>query len=208
MKEALPKLLADLRSDYNLVYKDCLIQRDEFLELTNKYLRKSGQEPLEVSSANGWQDVESSLTLACEALENIAAKDKELKGSTGRMKAAYRTLCNHANDAQGFLSLIPSDFMCSSVLSGGLKVVFKAMEQSSCQRTAIYIALEELPSILIDRASSIQVFRGDEELHRRMSALYISVLKFLGYILKWFTRNPLSKSVLVLSTKMLILTHS
>jgi hypothetical protein len=158
----------------------------------NNYLQKRGQEPLIVNSKYAWEDVELSLSAACDAIVALAAKDKNATGFSARLRQGYQTLCNHAKDAQGFLSLIPSDVMGSSVLCGGLTIVFKALEQTGYQRTAVHMALEELPVILNDRVSYIKIHGHDEELHRRMAALYASVLRAMGLILKWLKANSLS----------------
>ncbi len=184
-------------SDRTSIYADCIAERDRFLALVNKYLVKRGQEPLRLQQVGDqdqlvtWEKVESTLSTACSSIEKLAFADDEARGFAARMRRGYHKLCDHASDARGFLSLIPSDFMGSSVLCGGLTVIFRAMEQVGYQRIAVYHALEELPVILNDKIAGLKVYEDDEELHRRMATLYVAVLAVLRCILEWFARSAL-----------------
>jgi hypothetical protein len=142
------------------------------------------------------------MQVACDAMEQAAAKGSksktgEPKGFTDRIRQGYRALCAHARDTKGFLELIPSDFMCSSVLCGGLKVLFLALEQSDEQNQLITAAMEAIPRILNDKAASIRIFSRDEELHRRLAGLYVAILDALRYMLSRFIKSSTSGSNLV-----------
>jgi len=182
---------------YEELYKESFEARDSFLETINKYLEKRGQPPLDIKTEHNWAEVEQSMKVACDAMEKAAIKDKK-KGETkatvtDRMRQGYRALCAHARDAQGFLELIPSDFMCSSVLCGGLKVIFSALEQTDNQLSAIRVAMEEIPKILNDKAASIKIFSEDEELHKRLATLYVAILGTLQFMLKRFVKSSTSE---------------
>ena len=159
----------------------------------NRYRQKRGQEPLGLDLANDWRAVEASLTQACDVLDQMADKDKEAKGFSRKIREAFRALCRNAGNAKCFIALIPSDFMCSSVLCAGLETLFSAMEHAGYHRCAVYKALERLPDILNDRAASLKILGEDDEMHRRMSNLYVATLKTLQTILRWFLKNSLSK---------------
>jgi hypothetical protein len=182
-------LEAPKQPDYSSIYADCFEAREEFLKTANEYLTKNGQQPLTLDSSQNWDEVLVSVTSACDTLEGLAAKDKEVKGFAGRMKKAYRTLCDNAGIGAGVINLIPSDQMYTAALCGGLKVIFAALQNAGYQRQAVYQALEDLPMILNDRAASIEIFSEDEELHRRMAALYVATLTAYRHILKYFIGN-------------------
>ncbi|KAK9420411.1 putative Fungal STAND N-terminal Goodbye domain-containing protein [Seiridium unicorne] len=177
--------------DFSAVYSECISARDEFLVAVNEYLTKNDQEPLPaiLSSSHGWDDVFISVSSACDTLERLAAKDKEVRGVAGRLKKAYRTLCKNAEIGAGFIGLIPNDQMYTAALCCGLKVIFNALQNAGRHRQTVFSALEELPLILDDRAASIDIYSDDEELHRRMAALYVATLKAYRTILQYFIGN-------------------
>lgn len=130
---------------------------------------------------------------ACDSLESAAARDKDTSGFVGKLKSAFRALCQRANIGLNFTNLVPSDLMCSSVLCGGLKMVFTALQQSSSYREDIYKAIEELPFIVNDHAAYIRIEKQDEELHRRNAALHVALFRLMECILSWFVKNSVCR---------------
>jgi hypothetical protein len=124
-------------------------------------------------------------------------KDKAARGFTGRLRKAYRALCRNTHSLSALVDQIPSDFMLSPVLCGGLKVIFLAMEHTGYHRQAVYDAIEEVPLALKDNAAYLSIFVDDEELHARMAAFYVALIRILQHILHWFLKNNFSAYYLV-----------
>ena len=121
----------------------------------------------------------------------MADKDSQAKpGFTGNMRKAFRKLCHNAGAGVNLVNLVPSDNYLS-VLCGGLKVIFMALQQTDHYRKDIYNALEDLPFILTDHAAMVELNRSDEELHRRVAALYTSLFKLMEAIFSWFLKGSL-----------------
>lgn len=165
------------------------------MESANRYLKKAGHQPLDLGTSNSWTDVEASVTGACQALEKMTSDDKGVKGFTGRLRKAYRVLCRNTNSLSAIVDQVPTDFMLSPVLRGGLRVIFLAMEHAGYHRQAVYDAMEEIPLTLKDNAAYLNIFIDDEELHSRMATFYVAIILTLRHILHWFLRNNFSTSV-------------
>lgn len=83
-------------------------------------------------------------------MEQLSSKDKTLSpGFTSKLKGRFRSLCTNAGAGTTLTNLVPTDSYCS-VLCGGLKIVFKAIEETGEYREEVYNALEEIPFILGD----------------------------------------------------------
>lgn len=133
--------------------------------------------------------MEDSAKRACEIFEQFAIKDKKLpSGFTGRMKTTFRSFCQRAEMGKTLISMIP-DESYTSVLCGGLKIIFTALEQSHQYRQEIYVALDNLNNLLKDLPSRLHLNNWDEELHHRMAVFYASVFKLLETICKWFLQR-------------------
>jgi hypothetical protein len=103
------------------------------------------------------------------------------------MKQAFRKLCSNAGAGTTLTNLVPTDSYCS-VLCGGLKIIFKALEETGRYREEVYNALEELPFILNDHASLVELHVTDEDLHRRVAAIYAAIYGLLEVIVDWFLK--------------------
>lgn len=148
---------------------------------------------LATTETHSWEEVEDSVTRACKALEALAAADKAATpGFTGKLRSRFRSLCSHAGAGSTLSQMVPSDSYFS-VLAGGLKVIFKALEQTGLYRQEVYAALEELPFILNDNAALLELHGQDEELHRRIAGLYAAIYKFMDVIISWFLKPSLGK---------------
>lgn len=179
-----------------MVYQECIPARDNLLATSNKYRQKLKLPPLTLTATHSWTEVERELQTACSSVEAAAGRDKELTGSVGKLRRAFRTLCQHASAGQTFVSLVPNDvFGFSSILCGGLKAIFTGLYQTALYREEVYRVLEDLPYILTDHSVPLNVslYNNDEELHRRTAALYVSVYKLVEHLLNWFIRNTFGK---------------
>ena len=154
----------------------------------NNYSKKLKQPALDLSRSCGWAEVEQSVQAACEKIEGLAVKDKDFSGSSGKLKRAFRSLCRTAGAGETLTALIPNDSY-TSVLCGGLKIIFSGLRETGIYRGEVYKALEDLPYILKDHAAHVKIYHQDKELHCRLASLYVAVFKLLNHILHWFLKN-------------------
>lgn len=160
----------------------------------NAYRKKTKQPLLDLTTSQNWTDVENSVQDACTGLEKLATKDKDMSGSLGKLKRAFRSLCRNAGAGQTAATLIPNDsFGFTSVLCGSLKAVFTGLRTTGMYRQEVYRTLEDLPSRLKDLAAEVKLHDRDEEVHRRAAALYVASFNLLNHILHWFVKNTWSE---------------
>ncbi|KAI1213012.1 uncharacterized protein F4807DRAFT_457098 [Annulohypoxylon truncatum] len=157
---------------------------------SSTHKQKRDQPLLKLGELNNWIDVENSMVSACNTLDTLSTKDHDTGGFSGKIKWAFRALCQKAEIGSTFVSMVPSEVPCSSVLCGGLKAVFTALERSHNYREDVYKAIEEIPYIINDHAVYIDIHAEDEELHRRSAALYVALFHLMQHILLWFVKNP------------------
>ncbi|KAI0902226.1 hypothetical protein F4806DRAFT_30250 [Annulohypoxylon nitens] len=176
--------------NYKELYSPCFAPANELILTANKYLKKRDQPLLKLGEINNWTDVENSMISACNTLDTLSAKDHDTSGFTGKVKSAFRALCQKAEIGTTFASMIPDEVPCSSVLCGGLKAMFTALEHSHNYREDVYKAIEDIPYIINEHAVYIDIHKDDEELHRRTAALYVALFQLMQHILLWFVKNP------------------
>lgn len=124
-------------------------------------------------------------------LEGLSEKDKTVSpGFTGKLKAAFRKLCEHAGAGTTLTNLVPTDSYCS-ILCGGMKVIFKALEETGRYRQEIYNAVENIPYILSDHTALLVLNSQDAELHNRTARLYRSIFQLMEIIVSWFLKSSL-----------------
>ncbi|RBR05569.1 hypothetical protein FVER53590_12917 [Fusarium verticillioides] len=164
----------------------------------NKLCVKKKLPSLNLAVAHSWTEVDQSVSDACEALEALSSEDKALKpGFTGKMKQAFRKLCDNAGSGVTIANLVPTDSYCS-VLCGGLKIVFKALEATGHYREEICTALEEIPFILNDNTALVKLNNMDVELHRRVAAIYAAIYALLEVIAGWFLKPSFNTGTRIL----------
>jgi hypothetical protein len=161
----------------------------------NELCAKRNIAPLDFAVAQSWDEVEQSVSQACEALEQLSSKDKTLSpGFTNKLKGRFRSLCTNAGAGTTLTNLVPTDSYCS-VLCGGLKIIFKALEETGKYREEVYNALEEIPFILDDNSALLDLYRDDGELHRRVASLYRAIYQLMEVIVDWFLKSSRGKSL-------------
>ncbi|XXH04126.1 hypothetical protein Hte_010538 [Hypoxylon texense] len=179
----------DTDLDYDQLYTICFSARDELLAAIRSYCEKRKLPALDLETNNNWNTVEESLTVACEALEAFAKKDKTLNGIPGRLKGAYLKLCKHAGVGDTLCSLIPEQFMCAPTLRGGLKMIFVALEQSHSYDEEVCRALEDIPFIINRHVPYMEMYRKNKDLHIFNASLHASIFRLLQLLLLWFTES-------------------
>lgn len=187
------------RSDYESCYAASRLEHDKLLETITRYTERTKQPPLNLNVPHDWTGVEESLQAACDAMSNLLAVDRAVEGLRSKLHKGFKTLCQHAGAGQTFVSLIPSDaFGLSSLLCGALKMIFSAMQQSETHRTEVYKALAELPILICDHSAFCKGLSDDEQLHRRASELYASILRLLGHIFNWYSKSSIGEWLRIL----------
>ncbi|RTE84229.1 hypothetical protein BHE90_001318 [Fusarium euwallaceae] len=177
--------------DLDGIYRTCLDAQNSLVIKANELCEKRNLPFLDITTACSWSDVEASVLDTCKVLENLSLKDKAITpGFTGKLKKAFRSLCNNAGAGTTLANLVPTDSYLS-VLCGGLRIIFKALEESSHYRQEVYNALEELPFILNDNATLLEIHMQDEELHRRVASLYTAIYRLMEVIVSWFLKPSL-----------------
>ncbi|KAK8003630.1 hypothetical protein PG990_001378 [Apiospora arundinis] len=182
----------------NELYEPCFKAADELIATANKYSKKRSLQLLKITDVHTWDEVDDAMLAACGSLEHMAAKDKDTSGFAGKVKSAFRALCQRANIGLNFTNLVPQDFPGGSVLCGGLKMIFTALQSSNNYREDVYQAIEDLPYTINDHAVYIRLDKQDEDLHRRNAALYAALFQLLECILSWFAKNPVATSMKML----------
>ncbi|KAI9659891.1 MAG: hypothetical protein M1821_001243 [Bathelium mastoideum] len=175
-------------TNYDDLYLPCLEARNDLLATAKKYNKKLKQPALDIDTSCGWDEVEQSVQSACQKIDELAAKDKNFSGSCGKLKRAFRSLCRTAEAGENLLALIPNQTF-TSVLCGGLKIIFSGLRETGAYREEVYKALEDLPYILTDHAAHVKIYDQDEQVHGRLALLYAAVFKLLNHILLWFLKS-------------------
>ncbi|CAJ0540988.1 Ff.00g078250.m01.CDS01 [Fusarium sp. VM40] len=166
--------------------------------MANELCVKRNMEPLDFTVAQSWDEVEQSVSQACKTLERLSSKDKTLSpGFTNKLKGRFRSLCTNAGAGTTLTNLVPTDSYCS-VLCGGLRIIFKALEETGKYREEVYNALEEIPFILDDNSALLDLYHDDGELHQRVASLYRAIYQLMEVIVDWFL-----KTSRVIGTKLL-----
>ncbi|KAM5349961.1 hypothetical protein ACJ41O_006466 [Fusarium nematophilum] len=185
--------------DLDEIYGACLQAQHSLILKANELCNKRKIPRLDLVASHSWSDVEESVLNACKILETLSSKDKEISpGFTGKLKKSFRKLCSNAGAGTTLANLVPTDSYCS-VLCGGLKIIFKALEETNHYRQEVFNALEDLPTILNDNAALLELHHKDEELHRRVASLYAAMYQLMEVIVNWFL-----KPSFVTGTKMFI----
>lgn len=180
-----PDCLRELYVEY---YEGEKVFEETVVKFQKKYQKHN-------KTATNWDECENAMLRACSAMEDAAKKDQEddVRGFVGRLRKTMRSFCNHAKDAKTFLAFIPSESGYTSVLCGGLKVIFEAAEQVGYHRQTVYEHLEQLPIIFSKKSRMLEAYADVERLHKLMSILSATIFEHLAYIMEWFMKNPGSK---------------
>ncbi|CAG8949095.1 hypothetical protein HYFRA_00002224 [Hymenoscyphus fraxineus] len=137
-----------------------------------------------------------------EVLETVdsakAAYGDKAKGKKGIHIRAGRGISNRANNLSPWLELLP-DGDYSSIICGGLKLVFGAAAAQANVRNKIMEAIETLPEEIEEANDTLERFRGvgdykaDQKLRKLSLELYLSILSAIEGMLKWLDEPAFKK---------------
>lgn len=175
------------------IYSECLNAQLNLTARVNKYLEKAKQPPMSLETDGDWEAVKSHMEKACAVMDSILLKKKKRPGLTGAIRRGFNMLCRNAATGKALASVIPNDLMITSAVSGGLNVIFVALEQHGIYEESVFNALERLPDILNTNEKYSEIAADDEEIHRLTAKLYTRVCEVLDYILRWMMDNVLGE---------------
>ncbi|KAK2599646.1 hypothetical protein N8I77_011382 [Diaporthe amygdali] len=173
------------------VYSECANAQLNLTARINKYLEKSKQPPINLEANGSWDDVKSQMEKACAVLDSVLSKKKKRPGLTGAIRRGFDVLCRNAGAGKALISIIPSDLMIASAVSGGLNVIFVALEQHGIYEESVFNALESLPEVLNTNEMYSKIAVNDTGVHRLTARLYARVCEVIDYILRWMMDNVL-----------------
>lgn len=175
--------------DLKEVYAECLEAQQNLTARVNKYLQKAKQPPLQLQGNGDWDGVKSQVEKACLKMEGVLATKKKKGGFVAALRRGYSTLCRNAGTGKALVSVIPDDLMIASAVSGGLNMIFTALEEHGMYEESVFKALETLPEILNANERYSEIAVNNREIHRQTARLYARVCEALDYILRWMMDN-------------------
>lgn len=177
----------------NEIYSECLNSQLLLTTRVNEYLEKSKMPPVSPEANGDWDAVKTQMEKACAVLDDVLSKKRKRPGLTGAIRRGFNMLCRNAGTGKALVSIIPSDLMIASAVSGGLKVIFVALEQHGIYEESVFKALGDLPDILNANEKYSDIAAEDKEIHRLTAKLYARVCEVLDYILRWMIDNVLGE---------------
>lgn len=171
------------------IYSECLNAQLDLTARINKYLERSKKLPMSLDVNGDWDAVKSQMERACAVLDNVLSKKRKRPGLTGAIRRGFNMLCRNAGAGKALVSIIPNDLMIASAVSGGLNVIFMALEQRGMYEESVFNALEGLPDILNTNERYSEIATEEKEIHRLTAKLYARVCEVLDYILRWMMDN-------------------
>ncbi|KAL3494858.1 hypothetical protein BJX62DRAFT_233830 [Aspergillus germanicus] len=165
------------------LYSESNKARRNFLQSMEQYdavAKPKYQTNLSIRDAHSWDEVQRAI-------------DAKTSGFWGRIRLGFRKFSNSDGSCCAFLELIPSSSLFTATLCGALKLIFVAAQRIGNVRKEVMDALESFPDTLSKIPAALSIFYESEDMHRRISALYVSILDALEGILTWFKERAASK---------------
>lgn len=178
-------------ADTELIYHESDIHQRQFLEaletfeksLPDKYKTK-----FDVRGKHTWEEVIEE----AQAAEAKYRKKGSDESAFSKIRGYFRKLEGRAAAFETFLELIPSQNNYASPIAGSFKLIIRASTRMNEVRDFILSALASIPED-IERAQLLLEFNSDlimsPRLHKRISELYISILRVLQQVLQWLERK-------------------
>lgn len=177
--------------DLKEVYAECLEAQRNLTARVNKYLQKAKKPPLQLQGNGDWDSVKYQVEKACVKMEDVLVSKKKKGGFVAALRTGYSTLCRNAGTGKALVSVIPDDLLIASAVSGGLNMIFTALEEHGMYEATVFKALETLPEILNANERYSEIAVNNREIHRQTARLYARVCEALDYILRWMMDNVL-----------------
>ena len=171
------------------VYKEANNESDNFRRLIRDYEETSGvkyKTSINIDELHSWDQVLAEVDHAARAY-----KDKSSLWS--KVRRGMKKFGENHGAFNAWLDLLPTQSQYCSLICGGLKLIINAAARFEEVRECIFEALAEIPTQLNNTKLILQVFKKSKELHQCSSALYLSTLAALQYIVIWFQEKARSK---------------
>lgn len=110
--------------------------------------------------------------------------NRNAKGLRGMGHRVFRIVGDNAAAANPWLNILP-DSEYTSVLCGGLKLIFEAAGRMSDKRQQILEALEDVPKTLAMIERTLENFNADQTLSDLTVELYVRILKAIEGMMQW-----------------------
>ncbi|KAI7783714.1 hypothetical protein LA080_011423 [Diaporthe eres] len=109
---------------------------------------------------------------------------KKRPGLTGAIRRGFNVLCRSAATGKALVSIIPNDLMITSAVSGGLNVIFVALEQHGIYEAKLYARVCEvldyilrwmMDNVFVSRAKSmLELNRYSKDLKDKMAEVRLA----------------------------------
>ncbi|TEY30287.1 hypothetical protein BOTCAL_0885g00010 [Botryotinia calthae] len=151
-------------------------------------LRSNDQETrLAFNSTSTWRDVQE------EAGEAFKKYKSEGKSWRHPFQTTGRAFSNVACRFEFLLELLPSgDY--TSIICGGLKLVFNAAKRMKTIRESVFKTFDGLSDTIDSTNLYIRYYSQDETLRLKAENLYIAILEAIKGITNWLKKNPFAES--------------
>ncbi|KAI9680201.1 MAG: hypothetical protein M1829_001438 [Trizodia sp. TS-e1964] len=154
---------------------------DQFLKVMEIYMKTATDKELAKSrlkSSYTWDEVIWQAKKAEETYKNAAT------GVGGLVRKAGRVSGDYSNSVTPFLKLLP-DNEYTSILCGGITLMFEVAKRMSDKRKEILDALEGIPLTIQTAEHCCEDFPEDEPLHDATTDLYLAILTAIEGMMKW-----------------------
>ncbi|KAK3367801.1 hypothetical protein B0H63DRAFT_489796 [Podospora didyma] len=115
----------------------------------------------------------------------------DASGMWGRIQKGLRRFGSNGQALEAWASLLPSESEYTSVLCGGLKLIFGAAARLHDLRSDIGDALAEIPEQLRTTHLAMGIFKRSKELHQTSAALYTAIIAALHHIVVWYKEKAI-----------------
>ncbi|PGH05350.1 hypothetical protein AJ79_06819 [Helicocarpus griseus UAMH5409] len=198
----------DDKLDTSKAYEECFEAQKSYQEVLDKCLAKhretiavsnnsSSTEPQPKTTAT-FQDVEATLNKAMKGLNNVmgARQDRlHQKDFFSRLHKRFVGFRNRAEDAQSFVSFLPSGSEFGSLICGGLTIILKAAAQYASMESSIVDALERINFVMVDKAYISDIHPEDQRMHTLVSSLFASIFTILEFLVQWVFKEPIRRGL-------------
>ncbi|KAK4208819.1 hypothetical protein QBC37DRAFT_391694 [Rhypophila decipiens] len=158
--------------DFDEIYRDAKREKQGFQLAMEAYETTVGSKfKTEVTDKpiHTWEDVLAEVDRA----QSIYSDGS---GAWGKIQKGLRRFGSNAKAFEAWAGLLPAETEYTSVLCGGLKLIFGAAARLHDLRSDIGDALAEIPDVLRTTHLAMGIFRRPKELHQASAALYTAII--------------------------------
>ncbi|KAM7222207.1 hypothetical protein V8F06_002479 [Rhypophila decipiens] len=173
--------------DFDEIYRDAQREKQGFQLAMEAYETTVGSKfKTEVTDKpiHTWEDVLAEVDRAQSIYSDAS-------GAWGKIQKGLRRFGSNAKAFEAWAGLLPAETEYTSVLCGGLKLIFGAAARLHDLRSDIGDALAEIPDVLRTTHLAMGIFRRPKELHQASAALYTAIISALHHIVLWYKEKAI-----------------